>query len=493
VAGGTLTVATGADLDSLDPLRYFTSTAGVFFRNLTDTLVRFGPDLQPAPGLAERWEVSPDGRRYTFHLRDGVTFHDGTAFDAEAVRFVFLRYLNDKGSPWHQDVAYVQDVEVVDRLTARVALAHPYAAFLSKLVLGAGIMVSPAAVQKLGEGLRRDFTGAGTGPWRFGEWHKDSHFTAVRNDRYWERDAHGTPLPYLDKLVFRVVPDENTRLAYLKTGEVDALASYLGGPPAAQVAAIRRDPDLVYREEPGFSWTAMDLNVGRAPFDKQEVRQALALAVDRESIVRTVLHGVEVPSDTVLPPTQPGHDPGFRPYLKRDVARARALLQRAGQARVAFTFQTSNSGQQPVAIAELIKDQIAPAGFEMKIELLDPAARRARREAGDFQASLGSWSGFIDPDGNVYQLFHGANAQNATNCCRFGNPALDRLLDQGRQTLDPAARAAIYRQVDRLLAEDSPTVILYHGVNSVATSKRVQNFPLGTAAIIRFGDVWRNP
>src|SRR5262249_4681685 len=160
-------------------LRYFTSTAGVAFRNLTDTLVRFTEDLRPVPGLARTWEVSADGRQYTFALQPGVTFHDGTAFDAEAVRFTFDRYLRDAASPRHQDVADVQEIAVLDPLTVRVTLGHPSAPFLSKLVQGAGIVVSPTAVQRLGDALRRDFTGAGTGPWKFQEWVKDDHFTAV--------------------------------------------------------------------------------------------------------------------------------------------------------------------------------------------------------------------------------------------------------------------------------------------------------------------------
>src|SRR5262245_31525751 len=122
VRGGTLTVAIGADLDTLDPLKYFTSVAGVVFRNLTDTLLRFAEDLRPVPGLARSWDVSPDGRRYTFHLQPGVTFHDGTPFDAEAVRFTFARYVEDASSPWHQDVADVQEVAAVDPLTVRVTL-----------------------------------------------------------------------------------------------------------------------------------------------------------------------------------------------------------------------------------------------------------------------------------------------------------------------------------------------------------------------------------
>src|SRR5262245_38975009 len=119
VRGGTLTVATGTDLDTLDPLKYFTSVAGVVFRNLTDTLVRFTEDLRPVPGLARAWDVSPDGRESTFRLQPGVTFHDGTPFDAEAVRFTFARYVEDASSPWHQDVADVREVAVVDPLTVR--------------------------------------------------------------------------------------------------------------------------------------------------------------------------------------------------------------------------------------------------------------------------------------------------------------------------------------------------------------------------------------
>jgi peptide/nickel transport system substrate-binding protein len=489
IKGGTLTLALGSDLTTFDPLTYADGYSAYAIRNMADTLVRYTHDLQPAPGLAKRWEVSTDGTAYVFHLQPNVSFQDGTPFDAEAVRYNLNRTIQDKISPWHSDLADVQALSVLDPLSIKLTLGHPYAPFLSKLLLGSGIMVSPMAVEKLGDKLKTDFTGAGAGPWKFGEWLKDDHFTAVRNERYWDKDASGTQLPYLDKLVLTPVPDENLRLSQLRTGAVDALSGPVGGPPAKDIAAITADPSLTYQQEPGLAAEGLVLQTQKPPFDEKEVRQALAYAIDREAIVQSVLYGAAVANDTVIPAIQPGSDPSYHPYRKQDLGKAKQLLQQAGQGRVSFTLQIAAGAPQVQQMAELIKDQISAAGFDLQIQAMDFPTQLANAKKGAFQANTLAWTGFVDPDGNVAQLF---GTGGGTNYSGYSNPTLDGLMQKGRQTLDTQARIPIYQQINRTLADDLPVVVLYNPVSNYVTRKAVQNFPIGVASIIRLTGVWKS-
>ena len=488
VRGGTLTMAMAADITSFDPAKIQDGYSNAASSNMVDALVRFDHDLKPQPGLATSWDVSSDATQFTFHLRPSVKFHDGTDFNADAVKFNLNRQIQDKAAVRHQDVADVQDVTVIDPMTIKLTLGHSFAPFLTKLSSGAGYMLSPAAVQKLGDKLSADFTGAGTGPYKFQEWAKADHFTAVRNESYWEKDANGAQLPYADKIILKPIPDENTRLANLKSGEVDAFR--IGeGPPPKDVAAIKQDPTLTYRDEPGLIVEFINFEVDKPPFDRKELRQALSYAIDRSQIVKTVLYDTAAPWDTMIPPTVFGSDPNYHPYLKQDIDKAKQLLQQAGQTKLSFTCQVSSNAAINQQMFELIKDQIAPAGFDMQIQEIDFTTWLANANKGDYQVGGGvNWGGGIDPDGYFYSLFYTKAGFNITH---YSNPDLDKLMDQGRQTLDQQARIPIYRQLNKSLAEDLPFTVTYTPVTSVLTLKKVHNYPLGTEPVAGVSQVWK--
>jgi peptide/nickel transport system substrate-binding protein len=484
VKGGTFTFGMTADITTFDILKIQDAYSNYAVSNMTNSLVRYDHNLKAVPSLAASWE-NPDDHTYVFKLQPNVTFQDGSPFNADAVKFNLDRHIQDKASVRHSDVADVTDVSVVDPTTVKLTLGHPNAPFLTKLSGGAGTIYSPTAVQKLGDKIGTDFTGIGTGPYKFVEWVKGDHFTAVRNDTYWEKDAAGTQLPYFDKIILKVIPDENVRLQNLKSGGVDAIDS----PPVKDVASIKQDPTLQYMQEPGLGFGFIMVEVEKPPFSTKEIRQALSYAIDRQQIVHTVLFDVSIPADTVIPPGVLGDDPNYHPYLKQDINKAKQLLQGAGQTKLSFPCQISSGSPTVQQTFELIKDQITPAGFDMQISSIQFSELVANGNSGNYQVGGGiSWGGGLDPDGDVYSLFY---TKAGFNLSHYSNPTLDALMDKGRQTLDAQARAPIYQQIEKILAEDLPFIVTTHPVSSATSTKKVQNWLSGVRPVQGFSQVWK--
>ena len=198
--GGTLTAAIGNENASLDPLTSGFLSERELYYNMYDSLVAIDTSLKIIPSLAESWET-PDPKTYIFHLRKDVKFHDGTDFNADAVKFNLDRYLNDKTSRRASEISFIQTMDVMDPYTLKVTLKAPFAPFLANLVDRAGMMLSPKAIQAGGADFSRKPVGAGTGAFRFVEWVNNDHMTLERNPNYWKKDAAGNQLPYLDKLI----------------------------------------------------------------------------------------------------------------------------------------------------------------------------------------------------------------------------------------------------------------------------------------------------
>jgi peptide/nickel transport system substrate-binding protein len=472
VRGGTLTVAMPRDAISFDPVRANDAYSGCVMATVLDCLYELDKDGKVVGRLVEKTE-NPQPNVYVMTVRKGVTFHDGTALDAEAVRFNLQRHLDTPASPRRQDVQAITSMEVTDPYTLRLTLRTAYVPFLSKFVSGAGYMVSPAAVERLGEALQRDLTGAGSGPFRFGQWQKDTQVVVERNPTYWKKDAAGDALPYLDRIVFKPYPDENVRLTNLRTGDADAL---IGNPPYKDVPSLRGDSTLTVREIPGLGFSLILLNTQAEPFATPPARRAFSYAFDREQLQKTVFWGNGRALDSAVPETIPwATERERRPYLKRDVARARAELQAAGKAGgFRFTMQVPNNQPEALQIAELIKDQVKEAGLELEIAPLDFGAVLANGGAGSFQALALGLTGDVDPDGILYGL---ATTGGGQNFPRYSNPDVDRLLEEARSTFETDRRGELYRQAQRILLDEQPFLVYYNPPQITATRRGVQNYP----------------
>src|SRR5215813_8704278 len=274
IAGGTLTFAAGADPDSLDPQNTQSNPGEQVNRMMYDNLVRFNAKMQIEPALATSWTQTKDGLTWSFTLRKGVRFQDGTPFDAKAVKYFFDRVLGDE-KPFKASLytPFVQGAQVVDDQTVRVTLKQPFAAFLFRLAHSAGGIVSPAAHQKWGKDLT--LHPVGTGPFKFGEWVKSDHVTVERNDAYWG----GKPL--LDRVVVKTVREDSARVLMLEAGDADLILNI----PPEDIPRLRKDARFAIDSSPTTRALYVVINTRKKPFDDVRVRQALNYAVNRESIV----------------------------------------------------------------------------------------------------------------------------------------------------------------------------------------------------------------
>ena len=470
VRGGQLTIATQRDATTFDPTKSQDVYSNDILSLVADTLFEVDDKGQVVGRLVEKTE-NPEPNVYVFTLKQGIKFQDGTPLDSAAVKFNIERHINDPKATTSQDVKPITDIETPDPQTVQITLSAPFAPFTSRLTTGVGYMLSPTAVQKLGDNLQRDLTGAGSGPFKFVSWEPDNQIVLERNPDFWGKDADGMQLPYLDKVLFKPFPDENVRLTNVKTGDADAMA---GNPPYKDVASLQQSSDVNVSQIPGLGFNFVFLNTSKPPFDNPAVRRALSYAIDRSQLNQVVDFGMGTPLALPVPPSVPWAYMQNTPYDTRDIDKAKQELASAGVSNVSFSFQISNASPQNQQIAELIKDQIKDAGFDMDIQLLDFATIVQNGNTGDYQSLELGWSGSVDPDGNLYPLFYtGAGF----NFAKYSNPALDKLLDAGRTNLDQSARAQAYMDAQKILLQDQPMIVLYSDPQISTTRKNVQNFP----------------
>ena len=480
--GGTIRAALGNENATLDPLTSgFVSERQVYY-NMYDSLVAIDTSLKIIPNLAESWET-PDPQTYIFHLRKDVKFHDGTDFNADAVKFNLDRYLNDKASRRAGEISFIQTTEVVDPYTVKVSLKAPFAPFLANLVDRAGMMLSPAAIKAGGEDFSRKPVGAGTGAFKFVEWINNDHLTLERNPNYWKKDASGNQLPYLDKVIYRVFTDSTVLLTNLKTGDMDA--AYTVSPK--DVAGTKSGSDIVLRDAPGLSFNAFEFNTKAPPFDKKELRQAVAEAIDREQISKTVYFGTFQVGYGPIPPSSWAFDPTLKPY-SGNADKAKQYLAAGGQPN-GFTFEYKLDAGNPVGVQllQLVKDQLAKANITLNITQQEAAKNQADAQAGNFQATAYGWSGRIDPDGNIYNQLHTGGGLSDT---KYSNPQVDDLLDKSRGTTDQAQRKEFFQQAQKLIVDDAPMAWWGFAPAYLITRPNVQGMQIYADYIMRFDVAW---
>jgi peptide/nickel transport system substrate-binding protein len=447
---------------SLDPQ---VTTALNDFRilvNVYEGLVRYRPGtLELAPGLAESWTVSDDGRTYRFRLRPGVRFHDGSALDAAAVRFNFERML-DPDHPFHDTGPFplafffeqVERVVVEGPLVVRFELTEAFAPFLSNLAYPTALMVSPAAVQRWGKDYGRH--PSGTGPFRLAAWERAGQVRLVRFDGW-----HGTP-PALEQVIFRPLTDPMTRVAELMAGGIDVALEL----SPDNVAAFRERPGYRVLEATGPHLWFLILNTRHGPLADVRVRRALNHAIDRASLVRDVLRRTAEVADGPVPRAFAwAFDPDL-PGYSHDPARARELLAAAGHAdglRLTFLVPRGGSGMlAPLAMATAIQGDLARVGVDARIESFEWNAYLARVNDGlgtDADLAAMAWM-TNDPDTLPFLALRcdATPEQGGFNSGYFCNPAADALIARARAANDQAERASLYRALAAQVQRDAPWV-----------------------------------
>jgi peptide/nickel transport system substrate-binding protein len=488
-----LVVGQSAEPRSMDP---HTVTAANDFRilvNIYDGLVAYEPGtLTPGPALAESWDIAPDGRAYTFHLREGVQFHDGTPFDAEAVVFNFERML-DESHPQHGTGPFplafffdaVSTVTALDTHTVRFELDEPFAPFLSNLAYPTGLIVSPEAVRSHGEDYGRN--PSGTGPFRLAVWESRRQVALERNPEHWGGE------PPLRGVVFRPITDPNAMLSEMLAGNLDLILEV----SPDNLNLFRDDPSFAVHEQVGPHLWFLILNTRDAPFDDVRMRQAVNYAIDKETLVTEVLQGTATPAAGPIPAAfEWAHSEQVEPY-PYDPERARELIAEAGhEGGVQVTFYVTEGGSgmlEPVTMGTAIQADLAAVGIDARIETYEWNAYLERVNAGlgaDAHMAEMAWM-TNDPDTLPYLALRSDAVpdQGGFNAGYYANPEVDALIEQARRVVDQGERAALYREIQAIVHEDAPWAFVASWKQNAVTAAGVSGFGLEPSFLIRLGQV----
>ena len=467
--GGTINISLHQDPPKLDPAFSVAFVERHVFQSIFDKLVDLNEKGEIVPMLAEKWTISPDGKKYTFVLRKDVKFHDGTPFNAEAVKFNFERYMENSSSR-KNELKEVEKVLVINDNTIEIDLKKSFSPFLSILTDRAGMMCSPAAVKKYGDEFMNH--PVGTGPYVFKERVKGSTITLEKNKDYWIKGS-----PKVDKLVYKIISDANVALLNLKSGQVDITNRF----PLNDIGNYANDNKLAIINEPGQGFKGMALNNKIAPFDDQRVRKAISLLIDRETIVKVALSGVGTPGSTALPASNFAYSDTDK-VVKSDVAKAKALLAEAGKAdgfKFKIIIDTDPVSQQ---VGQLVQKMLKEANIEVELEKTDFGTLLEKARKGDYEAAFVGWSGRTDPDQNMFDWLVSGSRMNYMS---YKSEEMDKLLNEARTVVDEQKRKDLYSKALNLCLEDSPYIYFYHEHNVFGISKSIKGFQANPDGMIR--------
>lgn len=467
----TMTLIVTRDPLSLDPHGTLDPGAPVLLAYIYDTLVYQDKDGAIQPSLAESWEVSNDGLTITFKLQADVQFSDGSPLNADAVIYSFERLL-EKGQRMfiYRDVADIESLEKIDDLTIQFNMKNPSVTLFSAISYPYAGILSPEATEAAGEDY--GFQPIGTGPFILTDWVADSSLTLAPNPYYtghrpW---VTATGPSEMDSVTVRFVRDQAARANALIAGEADV--AYLNSPP--QVMRFEGNPDFTIMDSPGRAMTYLGFNTSRAPFDNLDVRQAIAQAVEKETIALIAAEGLSVVVNQPLAPSIFGYDPALESeVLTYDLNAARASLAAAGYDSgnpLELTILTSTFPTFQT-ISTILQAQLAEIGVVVNVEVLDYSAVREMATNGEYDLLVTRYD-WNDPD--VLRLYLGSENIGSTNRYFYVNDELDALIAEGRAAFNPETRMAIYADAQRIVMQDVPIVPLYMPITKVVMSNRIQ-------------------
>ncbi len=460
-----ITIAQYADAVSLDPQDTNDNASYSIEKPMLEGLVGFNEKMEQIPQLAEKWDASPDAKAYTFYLRKGVKFHDGTPFNAAAVKANFDRVRNpDNKLKRYTLYKVISQIDVIDEYTVRFTLAEPFGAMIATFAHPAGGINSPTAVEKYGKDYGKN--PIGTGPYKFAEWVPNDHITMVKNADYWDK-ANG---PKVDKMIVKPVPEAGTRIAMLQKGD----AQFINDVPYAQAETVKNDKNLSLAANESIYTYWLSMNVQKKPFDKLEVRQALNYAIDKDAIIKAVLHGYGKPTESPVAPQVWGYSKvKVYPY---DLAKAKALLAQAGYPN---GFKTTLRGADSTEAKEImvaVQGQLKQVGVDAEVVSMPAAALSAERfkplEQNKGEMDYSGWSPSTgDADWAIRPLLTKENWPPTNFTIAFyTNPKVEDLITSALKTSDPAKRKAAYAEAQQIIMDDCPWVFLW--VNYVRGGSR---------------------
>lgn len=477
-AGGTLTIARKADANNLDP-QFITNipSANYIYGKVYEGLLMTDKNMEYKPALATEWK-QVDDLTWEFKLRQGVKFHDGTPFTAEAVKKTMERALDPKvNSPRASNFSMVKEVKAVDDNTVQFILSYPYAPLLSILASTEGSILSPKAIAEQADKLSKN--PIGTGPFKFQSWTPGQEMVLVKNDSYWGE------IPKVDKVVYKVVPEDTTRVAMVESGEVQ-ISDQL---PVTELDRVKNSTTMTLARTEGLGVEYIGFNVKKKPFDDVRVRQAFSYAIEKDSIIKGVYNGVGSKAISALSPKMIGFNSNLAEYTY-NINKAKELLAEAGFPNGFKTSIVTDDRKERINLAEVVQSQLKGIGIDLEIKVMEYGAYLDITGKGEHNLFIGGWGNATgDADYNQYNVFHSSSHGSKGNLAFYTNAEVDKLIEDGRREKDVEKRKAIYAKVQDIEMKESPLIPIRTIDHIAVTAKNVKGFSLNPIGYLMLNDV----
>ncbi len=455
-----ITYSSTSDIVGLSPIMTNDSVSSAAIEQIYETLFTRNPDtMEIEPQLAESYEA-PDNTTWVIKLKEGVTFHDGTPFNAEAVKYTFDKFRDPAtAAPRASLLEPVDSVNVIDEHTVEIKTKYPYGAMLAALSHTNSAIVSPEADQA--QDLMKE--PVGTGPFKFVSWTQGAELVLEKNADYWKGE------PKLEKVVFKVVPEVNTAISMLQTGEVQ----FIDAIPSEQLGRIESLNNAEVIKNAGTPVYYLGFNMTKEPMNNLEFRQAVGYALDREAFVAK-LNGLGVKGNSVIGPKVFGYEESADSLgYDYDVNKAKELVEKNGFGDIELKMLVANRDQY-MMMAEIAQSQLKEAGINVQIETMEWGTFLDAARDGQYDITFLGWSNST-ADGSelLYPNFHSDNI-GASNRTAYNNPEFNKLVEESRTNVDQEVRKQKLNEANELIIQDAPIIVMNHGVVTAAYDKSVK-------------------
>ncbi|MGI8471859.1 glutathione ABC transporter substrate-binding protein GsiB [Pectobacterium brasiliense] len=477
-------IAVGSTFTSLDPYDANDSLSQTVAKSFYQGLFGFDKEMKLVNVLADSYDVSPDGLTYTVKLHPGVKFHDGTAFNAAAVKVNLDRASNpDSRLKRYNLFKMIEKTEAVDDLTVKITLKTPFSAFVNNLAHPAAVMISPAALKQYGKDI--GFHPVGTGPYRFVTWNQTDFVKVEKFNGYWKAG-----LPKLDSITWRPVVDNNTRAALLQTGE----AQFAYPIPFEQAKVLEKNDKLALVASPSILHRYISMNVTQKPFDNPKVREALNYAINKEALIKVAFSGYATPAEGPLP-SNIDYSVKYHPW-PYDPAKARELLKEAGYPDgFTTTLWSSHNHSTAQKVLQFTQQQLAQVGVKVQVTAMDAGQRAAEVEGKGVKETgvrlfYTGWSASTgEADWALSPLFATASWPPAQfNTAFYSNPQVDADLANALKTTDRTEKQKLYKDAQDKIWADAPWIFLATERLVSANSKKLTGFYVMPDTLFSFED-----
>ena len=456
----------GVDVTSLLPPDTSDNPSMIVEKHIFEGLIAYDENMNIVPVLAESWSVSEDGTEYTFKLRKGVVFHDGTPFNAYAVKKTF-DYILTHNVAYRKKLfePYIKSVEVVDDYTVKFVLKFPFAPFLNFLCHPAAMIMSPKAIEKYDDPSELSKHPVGTGPFKLKEWIPGEKIVLVKNENYWRKGY-----PKLDGIIFMPIPEGVTRALKVQTGSADIAVNI----PVVLAEKLEKSKDIDVVKAPTLRVVFIGFNLKRKPFDDVRVRKALNYAIDKETLCKTIMRGIATPSDSPVSAFIKDHySTGGYPY---DPQKAKELLKEAGYPNGFSVELITPKGRYPqdyeTAIA--IQSMLKKIGVNVKVTTMEwPTYVSRVLKTDDYDMHLLGWSPSTGEA--IWVLDPLLTKGSIFNTTYYYNPKFEELLEKAKKEMDPKKRHELLAEAQKIVVDDAPWIFLYNIYQIFAKSKSLKN------------------